>query len=874
MTSFSLREQVLGWWASHVIRYRWLLLLLTLLLCGGSLYYTLHNLGVNTNTAEMLSPDLPFQKNRQRIEAAFPQDANAIIFVVEAQTPEETAQASQKLVQKLQAQTTHFKSAYIPTQNDFFAQQGLLYLEIDELSELATKLSNAQPFIGYLSQNYHLQGLFELITKALNHEESLPMELEPLLVAINHAFNAQIQQQPYHLSWQTLLKTHSLDTEARRIVVIAKPTMNFEAIFPVEPALTASRLIIKNMMATMPTLRIRITGEIALEHEELKSVSQGSAWAGVLSLLLVCSTLWFGLRSIKLLLATFVSLILGLILTAGFAAVAIGHLNLISIAFAVLYIGLGVDYAIHLCLRYRECRDLGMESNAAIHDSIHTVGFALFLCAITTSLGFFAFVPTDYAGVSELGLISGAGMFIGLFVSLTVLPALLTFFPSKKLAPLQTPLLPKNWVQFPFNYAKEIKVITFLMVLISIGVLTKLSFDSNSIHLRDPNSESVSTIKELLKSKKDSPYALSSLRNTLKEAQQLSKQLNALAVVDSTLVLTDLVAKEQTEKLLIIEDLALMIGSQLTQFQKNHPKADTRQALITFFIDIETLLQEQPEHPSKIALQILRDHLQQYTAYAEKNPEVSYPALENNMLGLLPYTMARLHTSLTATAYTLEDLPRSLTQHWLSDDGVYRIRIMPANDQNILENQVKFVQAVQAIDEGATGLSVADQASGDAIVDAFIEAFSGALIAITLLLLILLKSIRHTLLVIAPLLLATLLTSACNVLLNNPFNFANIIALPLLMGMGVDSGIHIMHRLNSTEGVNYNLLETSTARGVFFSALTTLCSFSSLAFTSHVGTSSMGLLLALGIFFTLICTLIVLPAFSVQTVSPRENHDL
>ncbi|MCK5728426.1 MAG: MMPL family transporter [Methylococcales bacterium] len=863
---FSL-ERLLDGWASYVLRYRWLLLLLTLVLCGMSLYYTLNNLGVNTNTAEMLSPDLPFQKNRQRIETAFPQDATAIIFVVEAQTSEETAQAAQQLALKLQAQSAYFESVYIPNDNPFFQQQGLLYLETDELSKLANKLSSAQPFIGYLAKNFHLQGLFELITKALNRQESLPMDLEPLLQGINQAFEAKLQQQPYHLSWQQLLATHSLNNEDRRILVIAKPTMNFEAIFPAEPALLFSRSLIKDMLQTMPTLQIRMTGETALEHEELESVSKGSALAGIFSLILVCSALWFGLRSIKLLLATFLSLIVGLIFTAGFAAVAIGHLNLISIAFAVLYIGLGVDYAIHLCLRYRECRALGMDSNTAIHDSLHSVGLALFLCAFTTSLGFFAFVPTDYSGVSELGLISGAGMFIGLFVSLTILPAFLALFPSEKTQPLQASIgFSVAWVNFPFKYAKSIKVIAFLMTILSIGALTKLTFDSNSIHLRDPHSESVITIKELLKSKKDSPYVLSALRNNLSEAEQLSEQLTALPVVDNVVILTDLVAKNQAEKLAIIEDLDLLIGSQLQQFKNKPSKTDIRLALSDFLAQINTLLQNQPNHQAINSLQKLQLNLQNYLVYADKNPTTAYPALENSVLALLPYTMARLSTSLTATAYTLEDLPPSITKHWLSKEGLYRIRIMPSEDQNRVENQKIFVNSVQAIDAGVTGLSVADQASGDAVVEAFIEAFSGALIAITLLLLLILKSIRNTILVIAPLLLATLLTGAFNVLLDNPFNFANVIALPLLMGMGVDSGIHIMHRLNADTNNSQPLLTTSTARGVFFSSLTTLCSFSSLAFTTHVGTSSMGLLLALGIFFTLICTLIVLPALSVKPV--------
>ncbi|MDQ7090150.1 MAG: MMPL family transporter [Methylococcales bacterium] len=859
-------DKFLCWWGSNILRFPWVLLIFTCVLCGISLNYTLNNLGVNTNTAEMLSPDLPFQQNRKRMEAAFPFDAGAILLVVEALTPEETSQAADKLAKKLKSQSDHFNSVYIPTENDFFKRQALLYLETDELEALATKLTNAQPFIGHLAQNYHLQGLFSLINKALNQQENLPMDLEPLLQAVNQSIIAQTQQQPHYLSWQDLLAANKLNTESRRTIVIARPKMNFNEIFPAELALTAARLTVKEMMAQTPSLTIRMTGEIALEHEELESVSEGSAVAGLVSLLLVCSSLWFGLRSVKLLMTTFLALIFGLILTAGFAAVAIGHLNLISIAFAVLYIGLGVDYAIHLCLRYRECRALGMENGVAICDSIHNVGFSLFLCALTTSLGFLAFVPTDYSGVSELGLISGAGMFIGLFVSITVLPALLTLFSLKNVKPLGKSCTPLWLVNLPFNFSKSIRVTAILLSFISIGILTNLTFDSNSINLRDPTSESVVTIKELLSSKTDSPYALSALSDNLEQAQQQAMRFKALSVVDNTILLTDLVAKNQDEKLAIIEELDLILGSQLSEFKEPHEKVDSRQALVEFLKQITDVLTKQPQHTATASLQQLQQSLQHFITQTDRTDSSQYPALEANILELLPYTMERLRTSLMASPYTLGDLPRYLTQHWLSDEGLYRILIMPADDQNKLENQRNFVNEVQTIDAGVTGLSVADQASGDAVVDAFIQAFTGALIAITLLLLIILKSIKKTLLVIFPLLLATLLTGASNVLLDNPFNFANIIALPLLMGMGVDSGIHIMHRLHVHFTEEENLLETSTARGVFFSSLTTMCSFSSLAFTPHVGTSSMGLLLAMGIFFTLICTLIVLPAFSGKTV--------
>jgi len=858
----SIIDRFLCWWGQKILRFPWLLILVTVALCAGSLYYTANNLGVNTNTAEMLSPDLPFQKNRHRIETEFPQDAGVIILVVDALTPEETSQTAVLLEQALKTLTDNFLSVYTPTENDFFSQQALLFLEQDELEDLSTKLIDAQPFIGYLAHHYHLEGLFEIIGEALEKtDQTLPMNLDPLLLAVNDAVTHQLNGQPYRVSWQNLLAENKLNTESNRTLVLARPKLNFDEIMPAAQALSAARDLANQIMLDNPGVRIRMTGETALEHEELESVSEGSIFAGILSLILVCTSLWIGLRSFKLLLSTFIVLILGLILTAGFATISIGHLNLISIAFAVLYIGLGVDYAIHICLHYRECRANGMENRPAINDSIHTVGFSLFLCALTTSMGFLAFVPTDYSGVSELGVISAGGMIIGLLVSLTVLPALLTVFSIKHVKPMRSPLKLGALTEFPFRYAFQIRYFSIVFAIISAGLLTQLVFDSNPINLRDPSSESVSTIKELLASQTDSPFALSALSPSFESAKALASKLEQLPSVHNSIFLGNLVAEEQEGKLETIEELDLILGDQLSSFENELVNTNPYQAISALNSAITTTLAKQTTNAPRATLETLQSNLNLFLDTYKEADNTSYKTLEKNILGLLPFTMNRLQNSLSAESYQLTDLPDYIRQNWLSANGQYKVLITPEFDQNKIENLKQFVAEVQTAAPESSGLPVADQASGIAVVKAFIEAFSGAIIAIFILLLLILRRLKSTLLVIGPLLLAGLFTGATNVLLDNTFNFANIIALPLLMGMGVDSSIHIFHRLQSGLSCNKEILQSSTARGVFFSSLTTMCSFSSLAFTPHVGTASMGLLLAVGIFFTLVCTLIVLPAF-------------
>lgn len=861
--SIRFSSRLFHWCEQKIVHFPWLVVLAAVFLCVGSSYYVYEHLTVNTNTAEMLSPDLPFQQNQKKIDLAFPADAYTTLFVVDANSPEEATQSATKLVDSLRAKPDRFASVYIPTDNDFFRQQALLYLETPDLETVAKQLTDAQPFIGHLAQNYSLDGLFDIIQQALNEKENaLPMDLNPLLLAVDNTINAQLDGKSQSLSWQTLLANNKLSDDAKRVLIVAKPVVHFDEMLPVEGAQAAAREAANQIMSENSTVRVRITGESALEHEELESVSNGATFAGIASLILVFAVQWIGFHSLRLLVITYIVLIMGLILTAGFAAISVGHLNVISIAFASLYIGLGVDYAVHICLYYRERKTRGYSNAEAIHHSMKGVGSSLFLCALTTALGFLAFIPTDYAGVSELGIISGGGIFIGLIISLTVLPALLCILPVNNPKSIKSAFAPKSIVTFPFHYAKSIRVASILLAIGSIGALTNLTFDANPINLRDPQSESVSTIKDLLKSKNDSPFSVTGLANNLDDANALATKMKALSAVHETITLSSFVAENQAEKLAIIDDVNLMLGNQLENFNVSLPENhEQRAALIKFNEQLKRAIADKRPNAPLETLEKLQSHVEIFL-HAHNDEPLIYKQLEKNILGLLPYTLERLRTSLSASAFNLASIPEEMRSHWVSKNGLYKVLITPAKDQNVEANMKEFVAQIKSVDDAVSGLPIANEAGGGAVVKAFLQAFGGAFTAITLLLLVIYRSFKHTALVIAPLMLAALLTGATNVLLDNPFNFANVIALPLLLGMGIDSSILIMHRLHFNKNEDENLLHSSTTRGIIFSSITTLCSFSSLSFTHHQGMASMGLLLSIGLFFTVICSLIVLPAWS------------
>ncbi len=844
------------------LRFPWILLSFFVLLCALSLNYTIKNLGINNNTTELLSQELPFQKVRLKLDQAFPLDAATIIAIVESDTPEETSLAAAYLEQDLQTKHNLFESVYIADDNPFFRQQGFLFLELDELEALSEKLVDAQPFIGHLSKNYHFAGFLDILSLALTESDrELTMPLDPLLSAFDQTVSATQENRHHYLSWQKMLTEDSFGKDQTRSLVIAKPHLDFSDLMPAEKPMDYLRALSEQMQSRFPGVRLSFTGEVALEHEEMESVNESMVISGIVSLSLVCSALWLGLRSVRLVFSTFIALIAGLVLTAGFAAVAIGHLNLISVAFAVLYIGLGVDFATHLCLRYQECRLHAMPTDAAISDSIHTVGPSLFLCALTTAIGFFAFIPTDFKGVSELGIISGVGMFIGLAISLLLLPALLKLMRFKPLSAKPATTLP-NWLyQFPFRHSRSIRKIALLLAVASGFILTQLTFDSNPIHLRDPKAPSVVAFKKLLQSKTESPFIISALTDSLEDADKLAAKFSTLSSVHQAITLSNLVPEQQSEKLDTLDMLNIIMPAQLDQFDRDYEKSDVKSALIQFNQSLQQTLEQKPTSVSVELLEQLHRNIQAFIDHADKaeQPDSVYSQLETNVMILLPETMRLLRDGLTATEFAIDDIPETVKSHWISPNGIVRLLVLPKQDLNDPGHLKVFVNQVLDTYPQVFGLPIGDVTSGQAVVDAFIQAFSSALVFIIALLLIITRSIKSTLLMIVPLMLAALLTGAFNVLLNNPFNFANIIVLPLLLGMGVDSAIHIVHRLQHKQSQT-NLLQSSSARGVFFSALTTLCSFTSLAFTSHLGIASMGLLLSVGITMTLTSSLIVLPA--------------
>lgn len=860
-------NNLLTHWASWLFSNAAKVVALIAALTACSLYYASQNLGIDTNTQHMLSPDLPFQRNFANYQKRFPQTADTLVILVEATTPDRARQATNRLVQQLKRRNDLFRQVYQPFGGQFLDKQALLYLQTDELQTLASRLSEVQPLLATLTRNMSLDGLFSMLDAALTAvEDGEQLELQPLLNQLSAAFSASVKGNYYEVSWQRLIQGDNPDQDGQKQLIILQPRLDYSQLKPAQHAIAAIRELASTLnLDQAHGVRLQLTGEVALAYDELETASRGALFTGLLSLGLVASILIIGLRSWQLISAAVITLVTGLIWTSGFAALAIGSLNLISIAFAVLYIGLGIDYSIHLCLRYQELTAQQVAKSAALQTALGDIGRSLLICTITTATGFYAFIPTSFAGVSELGLIAGTGMVISLILNLSLLPALLYLFPLQQAARQPKAGNHLASVLLPFtSHPRPVLLAALATAVIAALLLPSVRFDANPLHLRDAQSESVRTFNKLLKSSNSSPWSIAlTVQGRDKTARRVAL-LKESPVVGRVVSIEQFIPDHQQDKIAILQDLALILGAELSATEPvpvSEPEKQIK-ALEKFQARLDHY--RPTDNISEATLNNLKNNLQAWLqglkAQGPEQQTLRLTHLQQSLLGTLPLQLQQLNTALTAQPVQISTLPESLARRWLTDNGVYRIEVQPKKTLDTDADLQEFVTAVQAIAPEATESAVYNLEAGKVVVKAFKQALLLAFSVITILLLVFMPHKQDVVLVLVPLLLAAAITGALTVLLNLPFNYANVIALPLLLGVGVDSGIHMVHRFRTTQAAEENLLGSSTTQAVLLSTLTTICSFGSLAFSPHPGAASMGKMLSIGIGATLVCVLIVLPA--------------
>ncbi|BAM90965.1 putative protein export membrane protein [Bradyrhizobium oligotrophicum S58] len=848
-------------------RFAWPTLIAGLLLSVGAGVYTARHFAINTDINKLISPELDWRKRDQQYEQAFDRD-RMILAVVEAATPEMTGVAADALASKLKGDTTNFSSVEMLGGGEFFARNGLLFLPTDEVKQLTDQFAAAAPLIEIMAGDPSIRGLTGALETGLAGVKRGQVKLDSAARPfdyISQTVETVLDKGDATFSWRQLISDKPLADSDKRAFIQFKPILDYEALEPGKAATDAIRQAAAELdFPNKFHARVRLTGPVPIANEEYATVQEGAVTNGIGTVVVVLVILWLALHSAKIISAVFINLFIGLALTTAVGLMMVGSLNLLSVAFAVLFIGLGVDFGIQFSVRYRSERFKNDDLPEALAEAARRSAVPLSLAAMATAAGFLCFLPTDYKGISELGAIAGAGMIIAFLSSITVLPALLKILnpPGEKEPVGYAFLAPVD--EFLEKHRVPIIVGTLGLVIAGLPLLYYMKFDFNPMNLRNPHAESIATYLDLRKDPNTGANAIDVLTRSETEAKAIEAKLEKLPEVARVMSLDSFVPEDQPAKLKLIAQGAKVLGPALNPDQVDAAPSDKENVdALNSTVDNLRRTAGEGNGPGAVASRRLADALAKLAGASE--------AVRNKAQAVFvePWkiTLAQLSATLQAQPVTLANLPPELVSQWKSKDGLIRVEAQPKGDPNDNDNLRRFANAVLTAEPNAIGGPVSILKSGDTIVKAFIHAGIYSLVVISLLLWVTLKRFSDVLMTLVPLLVAGAVTLEICVLIKLPLNFANIVALPLLLGIGVAFKIYYVV---AWRGGRTNLLQTSLTRAIFFSALTTATAFGSLWLSSHPGTSSMGKLLALSLVTTLAAVLLFQPALMGK---PREVHE-
>ncbi len=866
-------ESILRACASAATRGPWLVLAVTLVLTvlAG---YSATRLTVNTSTSDILSAELPFRQVEIKYREAFPKEELAVV-VIDAPDSGEADATARGLMQHLATRASLFERTEIAGASPYFDHYGLLFLSTDQLTALGQGLRPARRLLMTLAADPSLRGLAKLMSMAQEgvSQGAAPGSLAKLLSQLADTLDKRAKGQPAEMQWTTLLNFGPSLQGARRLVQVL-PILNDRSINRAGPALDGLKAAIAETAAEHPGATLRLTGEPVLRQQELNDALAGAIRASILSFFLVSATLIIGIGSGRLIAALLITLIVGTIWTTGLAALAVGRLNLISVTFMVLFFGLGIDFGTHLGLRHLEEVRSGKNFKDALYAAMMGEGPSITLSAVCAALAFLSFVPTYYTGLAEFGIISALGMMVALVISFTVQPALMALMPPK---------VPKRrgmGIGIGNIVPRHFRAVLVIAALISLGaaiVAPKAWLDTNILNLQDQSSEPVKTYRDLAADPETSPYALDVLAPDLDAAAEMAKKLAAVDGVAGVRWIGDFVPRDQEAKLAALAAVRERAGDGFFQTIDPAPPPSDEE-LTQAFAALQESAKQIASPPADIPVDEaippagarLAASLQAFAQAKGTDPDTLRTlgvALTDEVPGLTEGLKQKLSVT---TPVTIDDIPADLRSDWISSlTGEVRLRVMPAGDIDSAEGMKRFTEAVQAVASGASGVPASVTGAGHEIFVAFVQAISYTAIAIGLVVIILRRRLSDVLLVLAPLAVAALWTVAGSALIGLPFNFANIIVIPLLIGLGVASSIHMVTRgreiseERAAGKADAKLLGTSTPRAVLITQVNTVAAFATLAIAKHQGLFSMGVLLGMAILLVLIVSLIVLPAFMI-----------
>ena len=826
----------IGWLSGHTTG----VLLVGVLLSLASLALFFQFGALNSDLSKLIKPSdsLPWYQHNERYKAAFPQYQQTAVIVVRGADYQQVLSHTKRLVGRLPKDV--LGEVFAPGVHPFLLTRKPYFLTLDQLEQWLRGAQYNQGSLLRLADEATLANV--LFTYAdfisANPGQTLPISLESVKQGIVRGELAFRSHYPLHPEGDLFSE-----------LIIVSGQQQLDDALP-NAAIVAALEQVINEVTPPKGVEVALTGEIALAHEEMSAALGGVELAGLLSLVFLAVILHLGIRSAPILVAIATMLAMGVSLTLGFATLAVGELNTLSMIFVVLFFGLGVDFGAHFTLRVQSC--LQGDLKPALTQALQETGPALILCTLTSAGSFLAFLPTAYRGFAELGIISAGGIFIALALTLTVIPAVLLRWPPEPQDParkmLITPALRKLRTAID-RLPGHLVVGCFALVSLGAVWLAKdVRFDYSVLAMRDAQAPSMRALLELQENQQTTDYSVHVLVADANAARDLKDQLLALATVGAVATPADFVPDAQTAKAALLRAQLEVLPDVQPSLAPSAAEDDTAMAIQYLAIVADELSGESKRQ----AMEVLAA-AQEMVGFAGRRQE-----FEQQLAVQMPAALNAFSALLAAQPFTLADVPESFRSRLVTADGQHLLSVNPASQLNDRQATDAFIAEVSSAAPNAAGRSVVEWGVGAVVVESFQQATATAFASIFLLLLVYFRGWKYPLLVLTPIAVTVVLTFAICVLLGISLNMANILMVPLILGLGVDTGIHIVHRHRQMQ-MGAEAMDPAIRRAVMISGLTTVGTFCSLSLSPHQGAASIGLLLTVAIGLLLIISLTLMP---------------
>ena len=877
----SLPARPLQWLAWGVYRYPWLFTYPQLVLLAVCVVYTIRHLEFDPSRNNLVGSDKKYHQIYLRYKEEFSGEDDLVV-VVESEDKEKNRQYVERLGRRLEGETNLFHDVFYKGDLKMMGRKALLFLPHDTLGELHKTLQEYRPFLENFTRATNLNSLFRLVNYQFRTAKREQSESNESLVKAIPALTRIVTQASQSLSRAgqapspglTALFNAEDEAEEQQYITFAKGRLYLVSCRPRNEEAAAQsverlRQLVHETEAEVPGVNIGITGEPVLEYDEMNQSQRDSTMATIVSLVLCALIFIYGYRETGRPIKATVCLIFGLVYTLGYTTLTVGHLNILTVTFLPMLIGLAIDYGVHLISRFEEELRNGKSDKDALELAMVNTGLGIFTGCFTTAGAFFAMGLTDFKGIQEMGVITGGGMLICLFPMMTLLPVLL-LRGKQNVIDHQTRAgwerrarIERLWLERPW----AVVGVTLGLCAFCFTQFPKVYFDYNLLNMQSKGLPAVITEKKLIDSASKSVLFGAVVAESLPEAARLERQLTNLQTVASIDSMTPFLSGDQSDNLRQIG----AIKRELAEIK--FPEPDAEPANIPELG--QTLLYTQgylglaADETQKAGetnvfqqLKALRQVIVQFRQQlANGNPALTVPRItgfQRALFGDIQETFDTLRNQDDRSRLQVEDLPEALRNRFIGKSGKYLLQVYPKSNVWQRVNQENFVKDLRTVAPTVTGTPVQLYEYETLLKDSYIKAAWYSLGTIVILTFFHFRTISSVLLALLPVAVGTTWMVGLMGLLGVPFNPANIMTLPLVIGIGVTNGIHILNRF--TEEQNASILAKSTGKAVLVSALTAIAGFGSLIPAKHQGIASLGIVMSTGVAACMLAGLTILPA--------------